>query len=411
MQRTLRRITRQAPVLWETHAVGERMLTEELEQLRAEGYLLFHNRRLEPGSREVIDTIAIGPPGVFLFDAKHWWGRVFVDASRLIQERRYRRDRTADIDKLLAAAKRVGQITHTYIHPFLVLTGEAQVESGEFVSKVRVRNLANTAGHLRTQIQTLSADDVQRLGALVENNFPHGDAVADVTVSAPRPAESPTEGNAPRRIAVPTLPGFRRRSTGETELMVAPLPAPTLRSPWQPPGPVQNRGDRPRLHVGFPPVGTFLAGVLVLAVLLFVVVDPGSARSRLTSAVTGCSVLDDDAARQALGTRVEGHRRWRGGCTFKPTGVDDAEPSLLVFRGWSANNRADGADKVVVRREDCGVLVVAPKGARLDGVRETADQRAVAAAACVRPGRAKDARDRAQSAAERVVAAIRKQTS
>ena len=46
-RRTLRRLTRRAPILWVTHAVGERMLVEELAPLQAEGYLLFHNRRLE----------------------------------------------------------------------------------------------------------------------------------------------------------------------------------------------------------------------------------------------------------------------------------------------------------------------------------------------------------------------------
>ncbi len=408
------------PVLWESHAVGERLLVEELEALRSEGYELYHDRRLEPGSKEIIDTIVVGPPGVYLFDAKHWWGRVFVENNQLVQERRYRRERTGDIDKLLFAAKRVGQVTHTYIHPFLVLTGEAQMDSGGFISKVRVRDLAGTANLLRTQIQTLSLDDVHRIGRLVEDNFAHHEAKVDPSGFGPRPAEGggvPSDRQARGLISVPSLPGagfLRRNKDEEMRPSAAPLgyylrhpfsaasrssvPAPQPREYPEPEVPRERRNWRP----GY---GTVLLGMLALTLLVFYVADPGGLRA----GATGCALVDDAAASKALGQQMQGGRRLRGGCTLVPT-EDGEGQKWLVWRGSAAQRRADGAEVVTVRREDCGVLVVAPEGSRLPGVRESAAERATPAAACLPAGTTTtpQGRTRAAAAAAPLLSAVRK---
>jgi Nuclease-related domain. len=54
---------------WATGAEGEARTARFLEPLRAEGFAIFHDRRI-PGGRANIDHIVIGPPGVYVIETK-----------------------------------------------------------------------------------------------------------------------------------------------------------------------------------------------------------------------------------------------------------------------------------------------------------------------------------------------------
>lgn len=55
-------------------AEGERLLAESLGGLAARGWFILPDRRTASGGN--IDIVLIGPPGVFILDAKHWSGVV-----------------------------------------------------------------------------------------------------------------------------------------------------------------------------------------------------------------------------------------------------------------------------------------------------------------------------------------------
>lgn len=64
----------QSTQAWQRGAVGEEKLGRGLDKLQERGALVLHDRRI-PGSRANIDHMVIGPPGVFVVDAKRYKGR------------------------------------------------------------------------------------------------------------------------------------------------------------------------------------------------------------------------------------------------------------------------------------------------------------------------------------------------
>jgi hypothetical protein len=64
---------------WATGAEGEVTLAAKLARWTADaGVVLLHDRRI-PGTKANIDTLAIGPAGVFVIDAKRYKGRIAVE--------------------------------------------------------------------------------------------------------------------------------------------------------------------------------------------------------------------------------------------------------------------------------------------------------------------------------------------
>jgi hypothetical protein len=60
---------------WQRGAHGERKTARLLAQLEPHGWTVLHDLAV-PGSRANIDHLAIGPPGVFVIDSKHYRGRL-----------------------------------------------------------------------------------------------------------------------------------------------------------------------------------------------------------------------------------------------------------------------------------------------------------------------------------------------
>lgn len=79
---------RERAALAEKAAAGERQLAELTELLRPLGWRLLHDRALPGGGK--IDSLAVGPSGVAVLEAREWTGEVTVQGGRLLQEGRPR---------------------------------------------------------------------------------------------------------------------------------------------------------------------------------------------------------------------------------------------------------------------------------------------------------------------------------
>ena len=62
---------------WATGSEGEALTARALEQLKIDGFVILHDRRI-PGSPANIDHIVIGPPGVAIVETKSYSGRLRV---------------------------------------------------------------------------------------------------------------------------------------------------------------------------------------------------------------------------------------------------------------------------------------------------------------------------------------------
>jgi hypothetical protein len=73
---------------WARGAAGERHLARLLAPLEAHGWTVLHDLRV-PRSTANIDHLVIGPPGVFVIDAKHYRGPLYVSYDGGLWHGRY----------------------------------------------------------------------------------------------------------------------------------------------------------------------------------------------------------------------------------------------------------------------------------------------------------------------------------
>lgn len=503
------------PGLWESAGEGEQILREHLQDLSNRGFGVFHDRHVKGVPRDVVDAIVVGPTGVYVLDAKHWFGEISVENGVLYQIRGVRRERGSDVTNVLEAANAIGKVSLTYVQPLLVMTGEAQPSHGEFVSRVRLENIDGINGFISSQIHVLSDDVVMRVAQLIDEHFPargqegpdHGPhpvqappqesmphpssggvtgvATAGSAAAGASASSSAPEGYPPMAEQQQDLgsymsppPGVQRGQGGET-------PSGGLHDTFVMPGGAEMFRQTPaHAPSGYPPVhsvagsdstplqatslGDMLRGashsmrqqaagmrlpqwrsrlprragqdeqpgqaaddgqanparkrrgwftrlplpswqgvglvslLLVLVLLLGVLWVVGG----VVGGMRRCPILSDEQASAVIGADSSTTRRfWGGGCSLDPDGGE----KMLIFRDQDAQSRAEGNTRVFSSPQDCGLLVVAPRGARL-GTDEPARQQQVPAAACV-PVLGDNSREDAQQARERgltVIAAIRR---
>jgi len=96
---------RQTTEAYAKGAAGERQIEYLLAPLEAKGWIMLHDRRL-PGSRENIDHVAIGPPGVFVVETKHWTGPVVIRAGKLTRQGRRTDDEIDQVKRQVVAVER-----------------------------------------------------------------------------------------------------------------------------------------------------------------------------------------------------------------------------------------------------------------------------------------------------------------
>lgn len=87
---------------YETGAAGEVVLAELLEELLPYGWHLLHDCALGAGN---IDSLAIGPSGVAVIDAKNWSGDLVVEQDLLRQDGHPRPKVLAGINRQVAAVE------------------------------------------------------------------------------------------------------------------------------------------------------------------------------------------------------------------------------------------------------------------------------------------------------------------
>jgi Nuclease-related domain len=73
---------------WQRGAAGERHVARLLEPLVQHGWGVEHDLRV-PGSKANIDHVVIGPPGIFVIDAKHYRGRLHLSHDGQLWHGRY----------------------------------------------------------------------------------------------------------------------------------------------------------------------------------------------------------------------------------------------------------------------------------------------------------------------------------
>lgn len=107
--------------------VGEIAVARVLDQLTSAGYRHFDDRRFPGTSRANVDHVVVGPPGVFVVDAKNWNGRITIKDGCLRQNG-YRRDRAIETlnSERVAIAAAIGLAPQAVV-AVLCLTGEAEV--------------------------------------------------------------------------------------------------------------------------------------------------------------------------------------------------------------------------------------------------------------------------------------------
>jgi ssDNA-binding Zn-finger/Zn-ribbon topoisomerase 1 len=69
-------------LFWAKGIEGERRAADQLEPLLAKGYIVLYGR-LIPGVNADIDSLVIGPAGVFVIETKNWSGKINVTNNKI----------------------------------------------------------------------------------------------------------------------------------------------------------------------------------------------------------------------------------------------------------------------------------------------------------------------------------------
>lgn len=91
--------------LYERGADGESATAANLDELKALGWLVFHDVRWPGRPRANIDHVAVGPGGAFAIDSKHWSGRIEVKNDFLMQNGRRRESAVAGVAQAALAVR------------------------------------------------------------------------------------------------------------------------------------------------------------------------------------------------------------------------------------------------------------------------------------------------------------------
>lgn len=182
---------------WRKGAVGESLLASASAELAAAGFHRLDDRAVE-GSKANIDHLFIGPPGLFVVDAKNWAGSVRVTGSRLM-----RNDRSGDteVEKLRLAAAHVGELLdHAGLRlrppviPVMCFVGEAQLNEGPGVlgkDRVAFVNLERFTQFLGDRPPLLDPRSIEATLSWMIQRFPPrlDGAMPLPTADAPTPDE------------------------------------------------------------------------------------------------------------------------------------------------------------------------------------------------------------------------------
>jgi hypothetical protein len=165
-------------LVWAKGVEGERKTAEFLEPLLDAGFVVLYGRQI-PGGNEDIDSIVIGPTGVFPIETKNWKGKVQVRFDRLFVGDHDRSWVVAQVYRqALAVQVALGeQLTSHRVTVTPVLCAIGGVMSGEsMVGGVHVIDGKRLARLLLDRPSVFDDEAIQELARLADRRFrlPYG---------------------------------------------------------------------------------------------------------------------------------------------------------------------------------------------------------------------------------------------
>jgi hypothetical protein len=156
---------------WQRGAAGERHVARLLEPLVQQGWGVNHDLRV-PGSRANIDHVVVGPPGVFVIDAKHYRGRLRLSRDGMLWHGRYLLAPTLsttrwEADKLQA---RIGAADIAVV-PIVAVVGAAVSYGQVTAHDVTVVPARRLPGLLRSLPPTLTPERAREVAAQINRRL------------------------------------------------------------------------------------------------------------------------------------------------------------------------------------------------------------------------------------------------
>ncbi|NYD43194.1 NERD domain-containing protein [Nocardioides panaciterrulae] len=247
---------------YEQGARGEQATGAILDQLCADGWAVFHDVRWPGRQRANLDHVVVGPPGVFVVDAKNWSGRIELgDQTFRANGRRQDKVVAAAGDAALAVAGLLGPEACAATRSVLCFVRDEPLTG--WCHEVMVCS----TGNLRETLQggpAVLTEDQQRAAAveldLAFRAAARGDRPAPDSGSGTRPGARPGPKPGPGPAGSPGPRSGPRSGPRAGARAGARSPAPV-----RPIGPRRPRRTAPRRRGG---AGRLLALGLVLALTL-----------------------------------------------------------------------------------------------------------------------------------------------
>lgn len=178
---------------YERGAAGEVETARQLDVLRAQGWVLFHDIRWPGRPKANIDHVAIGPGGVFVIDSKNWTGSVTVRDGVLWHQGRRREEAVAGAaEAALAITGVLGNLPAT---PVLCFVRYEPLDG--WAHDVAVCTTATLTAMLTSRPPVLHPTAVPRVAGQLSAWLAEAPAVPRVASASRRPSKR--KGRSPAR--------------------------------------------------------------------------------------------------------------------------------------------------------------------------------------------------------------------
>jgi hypothetical protein len=161
-------------LFWDKGARGERMTAEAIEPLLSRGFVILYGR-LMPDGRGDIDSIAVGPTGVFVIETKNLSGAVEVVNGKLFVKDHDRQPMVAQVYREAFAVQQiVGDLlaaANIMVVPILCIHGARTPMFDKTVGGVRISSGGRLASLVTKGPQKLDAELVQKIADLADRKL------------------------------------------------------------------------------------------------------------------------------------------------------------------------------------------------------------------------------------------------
>ena len=204
--------------LWQRGAEGERATAAALDALPRQWWTVVHDVAWPGRPRANIDHVAVGPPGVFVIDSKHWSGAVTLTSGGML--RQSGRSRATSVAGVQESARAVAGLLlpagAPVVRGVLCLTGEGQA-SGD-AGSVTVCPVGDLSGYLQSLAPTIPETLLPELATQVTSLLEPAEGRSVLPSAAGLSAEPGAPVSAAMRTAErpPSPPGRGRRTTSRS---------------------------------------------------------------------------------------------------------------------------------------------------------------------------------------------------